>query len=436
VTQTAYKTVRGRVLDRVNDLQLDPTDPNHVEQVRQVVEAEVDRYQQDAHGGGGLPLQNRAATVEELVRSLTDFGPISELLQLPDIEEVKIRGNRVFFIRSGCHPEPLVTPTDEDELLQILQRMITASNTNKHLDARTPVVKAKVLGGRARLTAAIPPVGREVVASLRLHRLRRETLQSMIGRDALSPEAAGFLWGVMQGRFRLLVTGAPGSGKSSLLSAMLSAPPAHRNVIVCEEASELITPLPLAAHVETREEPLDRSTPEIDLRSLVRFCLTMRPDWIIIGEALGPEAWELVRAVNVGCGFATTLHANSARAALDALVTMAMSAAENLGEDMVRKAFANTIDFVVHLEMDESDDGTVGGPQLRQVKEILAVVPSAQGGGFSFETVFERDALGKPMRWTGRLPDAARGIDRFLPKGLTAHAIVEGTVSPFEWGSG
>jgi pilus assembly protein CpaF len=428
----AHRQLRVRVQGRIDELKLDPTRLDHHAALREVIEEEVARYQTAAQGGVGPAFVDRAAKVEELWRSLTEFGPLTRLLHDPEIEEIKINGGRVFFIRSGCYPEPLLKPpTDEEELRQLLERMLAAGETNKHLDVRTPWVKAKVLGGRGRLTASIPPVGRELLASIRIHQLRRETLETMIARDALSSEAAGFLWAMMQGRSRFLVTGPPGSGKSSLLSAMLSAPPTHRIILVCEEAGELVSPLPLTGYVETRDESLDRSAPEIDLRSLVRFCLTMRPDWIVIGEALGPEAWELVRAAHVGCGFATTLHANSARDALGALVTMSMSAAENIGEAIVRKAFSEAIQFVIHLEMDESDG--LYGPQMRQVKEILAVVPSV-GGEFSFETIFVREALGKPLVWTEVLPDTATQLDRFLPRGRTVRGIVERRDSPFEWG--
>jgi pilus assembly protein CpaF len=426
----AHRQLRAWLLARIDELQLDPTRPEDHPRLRQVVEDQVARYQNEAQGGAGPAFADRAAKVEELWRALTDFGPLTPLLNDRTVEEIKIRGSRVFFIRSGCYPEPLATPTDEEELRQLLERMLAGGNSNKHLDVRTPWVKAKILGGRGRLTASIPPVGRELLASIRIHQLRRETLQTMVGRDTVSPAAAGFLWAMMQGRSRFLVTGAPGAGKSSLLSALLSAPPSHRNVLVCEEAGELVSPLPLTGYVETRDESLDRSAPEIDLRSLVRFCLTMRPDWIVIGEALGPEAWELVRAAHVGCGFATTLHANSARDALGALVTMSMSAAENLGEAMIRKAFAEAIEFVIHLEMDESAGSD--GPQMRQVKEILAVVPSV-GGDFSVETVFEREHLGKPLVWAGGLPAAAAQLNRFLPPDLTIQAIVEGRATPFEW---
>jgi pilus assembly protein CpaF len=426
----AHRQLRARVLARVDELQLDPTRPEDHPRLRRVIEAEVGQYQTQAQAGAGLALVDRAAKVEELLQALTDFGPLTPLLNDRAIEEIKIRGGRVFFIRSGCYPEPLSTPTDEAELRQLLERMLADGNSNKHLDARTPWVKAKILGGRGRLTASIPPVGRELLASIRIHQLRRETLQSMVARDTVSTAAAGFLWAMMQGRARFVVTGAPGAGKSSLLSAMLSAPPPYRNLLVCEEAGELVSPLPLTGYVETREETLDRSAPEIDLRSLVRFCLTMRPDWIVIGEALGPEAWELVRASHAGCGFATTLHANSARDALGALVTMSMSAAENLGEAMVRKAFADAIEFVIHLEMDESAGGD--GPQMRQVKELLAVVPSL-GGDFSFETIFYRERLGTPLVWNGTLPDAAGQLGRFLPQGKTIQAIVDGRDSPFDW---
>ncbi len=115
----------------------------------------------------------------------------------------------------------------------------------------------------------------------------------------------------------------------------------------------------------------------------------------------GSEAFELTRAVNAGCGFACTVHANSAADALDALVNAALMAGENVTEGVVRKVFASALDFVIHLERDAVGDG----PIRRQVMEVLAVVPSLRED-FTTQPIFRRDHLGAPLEWTGALPPA------------------------------
>jgi pilus assembly protein CpaF len=149
----------------------------------------------------------------------------------------------------------------------------------------------------------------------------------------------------------------------------------------------------------------------------------------VVGEVRGAEAFELTRAMNAGCGFACTVHANSARDALDALVNAAIMAGENVSEGIVRKVFASTLDLVVHCDLD--DPGRVDGQHgiRRQVTQIIAVVPSLHDD-FSTEPLFHRAHLGAPLEWTGALPQNVDLVDRALPDGLSVRGICEGRVSP------
>jgi pilus assembly protein CpaF len=131
----------------------------------------------------------------------------------------------------------------------------------------------------------------------------------------------------------------------------------------------------------------------------------MRPDRIVVGEVRGSEAFELTRAVNAGCGFLCTVHANSAREALNAIVNAALMAGENVTEPIVRKVFATCLDFVVHLSREASPNGAI----VRRVDEVLAVVPPI-GDDFTTEPIFTR-AGGGELCWTGALPHAGL-VDR------------------------
>ena len=147
----------------------------------------------------------------------------------------------------------------------------------------------------------------------------------------------------------------------------------------------------------------------------------MRPDRIVVGEVRGSEAFELTRAINAGCGFACTVHANSAPDALDALVNAALMAGENVTEGVVRKVFSTALDFVIHLDRDSVGEG----PIRRRVMEILAVVPSLRDE-FSTQPIFVREHLGAPLEWTGALPATAvaERIERALPDATPLRAIV------------
>jgi pilus assembly protein CpaF len=336
---------------------------------------------------------------EQLMRAITDFGPLTELLARRDVEEIFLEGARVSYLDATGRLRGLAVPISEHEIRQVVDRLLAP--TDRQLNAKHPLVQARVLGGTARLTAAIPPIGDRLSATLRRYVVRDVRLTDLVARDSLTVEAATFLDALMRVRSRITVSGEPGAGKTTLAGALLAAVPAGHCVRACEEIRELTVPLAHGSYYEVRPPGLD-GTGEITLRDLVKFVLAMRPDRIVVGEVRGAEAFELARAVNAGCGFLCTVHANSAAEALDALVNAALMAGENVTERVVRKVFSESLDVVVHLDRDDSAT-TDGGGIRRQVMEIAAVVP-AMRDDFTVEPIFVRESLGEPLRWTGVVP--------------------------------
>jgi pilus assembly protein CpaF len=213
------------------------------------------------------------------------------------------------------------------------------------------------------------------------------------------------------------VSGEPGAGKTTLAAALLAAAPPSHCVRSCEEIRELAVPVTHGSYYEVRPPALD-GTGEISMRDLVKFVLAMRPDRIVVGEVRGAEAFELSRAVNAGCGFLCTVHANSAREALDALVNAALMAGENVTERIVRKVFSESLDVVVHVDRDDLAEG--GERVRRQVTEIVAVVPSLRDD-FTVEPLFVREHLGAPLRWTGAVPARLEQRMARVARGGLAH---------------
>ena len=416
----AYASIRRAVLDAVETRKLDPR--LDAPAVRDLAAHAVETYQRAAHAGGGMALADPIAMVDRVTQAICDFGPLSALFGRTDVEEIFIEGDRVLYLDRGGRLRGLAAPTTEADNRQVIDQLLT--QTQRHLDAKSPLVQARVLNGAARLSAAIPPVADRLSATLRKYTLRKETLPFLVERDSLTPAAAAFLWATMQSRRSLIVSGPPGAGKTSLLSALLSATPASHCIRCAEEIRELSAPVTHGSYYEARPPGLD-GTGEITLRDLVKFVLAMRPDLIVVGEVRGSEAFELTRAVNAGCGFLCTVHANSARESLTALVNAAIMAGENVGEGIVRKVFASALDFVVHLDRDDVNRVGPDEEVRRQVMEVMAVVP-AMTDDFSTEPIFVREALGKPLVWTGAFPHEAELIERSLPPGVTVQAILEG----------
>lgn len=421
---TAYDEIRRRSVELVEERKLDPVRDR--DQTRQIVADAVDDYQRRAHLGRARALRDPSEMIDRILRAIVDFGPLTDLFTRTDIEEIFIEGSRVSFIDGSGTLRALATPTTEGENRRVISRLL--AETDRHLDAASPIVQARVLGDTARLTAVINPVADQLSATIRKYALRRQTLMSLVELGAMTPQAAGVLWAIMQTSSSILISGQPGAGKTSLLSALMAASPPSFCLRCCEEVRELHVPIVHGSYYEARPPALDGSG-AITLRDLVKVVLAMRPDRIVVGEVRGSEAFELTRAVNAGCGFACTVHANSARDALNAIVNAALMAGENVQEGIVRKVFASSIQFVVHLGRDAVGDAE--GGLRRQVMEILALVPSLTDD-FSTQPLFAREALGKPLEWTGALPPdhVTSLIDASLPGDLTLRAIAEGRVQP------
>jgi pilus assembly protein CpaF len=435
---SAYDQIRATVLRWIEDQRVDPADEGAV---RHRTQEAIRQWQRSAAASERRGLGDVDAVAERVVRSITSFGPLSGLFDAPGIEEIEIEGDLVMYVDASGRRQTLVAPTTEEENRQAIDRLLAA--TQRHLDTQNPLVHARVLGGRARLSAAIPPVADKLSCTVRFHQLRNESLASMVRRGSLTWPAAGFLWAVARTRLSLVISGPPFAGKTSMLGAVLAAVPPQRRIRVVEDTRELIDERPTISYLEARARSL-AGEGEITLRDLIKFVLKMRPDYIVVGEVLGAEAFEIVRAVNAGCGFACTVHANSARDALSALVNAAIMAGENVRSSDVREVLASSIKYVMHLEVQEGDAAPEGSARygggaaapraaglLRQTRELIELVPSLHDD-FSHEVLFRREALGRPLEWTGTMPHHAEVLDRALPRGLSVAAILEGRVSPFE----
>ena len=425
---SAYEKLRARAAERIEDRKLD-VDRNP-DAVRQAIAEVVDEYQATAHRGITEPLRDSSDMERRVWQAVAGFGPLTELFESSTVEEIFIEGPRISFIDHSGRLQSHIVSTTEAELRQVIDRLL--AGTNRRLDSSNSIEQAHVLGGTARLTAVVPPVSARLSATIRKYTVTEETLGSMVRLGSLSRSAAAFLWATAQANTSLLYSGATGAGKTTLMSAWLRAVPNDQCIRIVEEVRELHIPLPPHSSYYEASPVTLQGNRRVDLRDLVRVCLAQRVDLLCVGEVRGAEAFELTRAVNAGCGFACTVHANSARDALAAIVNAAIMAGENVTEGVVRRVFASSLDFVVHLDRDmrRKDDADHG--LRRQVTEILAVTPSLATDDFTTEPIFVRSNLGEPMRWTGSFPpqDLVERIDRALPTGVSVAAILNGDWSP------
>lgn len=296
MTVDAYEELRKEALARIDGRGIDPARQPDV--VRDLLRATVEDYQRRAHLGQARTLVDPGATIERLARSVTGRGPLIELLESASVEEVFVEGDQVTYIEAGGALRSAAVPTTEEENRQAIQQLI--STTDRRLDASSPIAQARVLDGTARLTAVIPPIADRLSATVRKYALRRQTLDALVELGSLTVPAARFLELCMSASTSVIVSGPPGSGKTSFLSALIAAVPVTHCIRACEEVRELHVPLVHGSYYEARPGSLGGGG-EVGLRELVKVTLAMRPDLIVVGEVRGAEAFELTRAVNAGC---------------------------------------------------------------------------------------------------------------------------------------
>ncbi len=425
---SAYEKLRSRAAERIEDRKLDvDVDPD---EVGLAIAEIVGEYQATAHRGINEPLRDPGDMERRIWQAIAGFGPLTELFENPHIEEIFLEGPRISYIDDSGRLQAHIVSTTEGELRQVIDRLL--AGTNRRLDSSNAIEQAHVLDGTVRLTAVVPPVSARLSATLRKYTVADETLGSMVELDSLSRAAGAFLWATAQATTSVLYSGATGAGKTTLMSAWLRAVPNDQCIRIVEEVRELHIPLPPHSSYYEASPVTLQGDRRFTLRDLVKVCLAQRVDLLCVGEVRGAEAFELTRAVNAGCGFSCTVHANSARDALSAIVNAAIMAGENVTDRIVRSVFAGSIDFVVHLDRDmrRSEDADHG--LRRQVREILAVAPSLASDEFTTEPIFIRPNLGEPMRWTGNYPpeDLVQQIDRSLPAGGSVKRILHGDWSP------
>jgi pilus assembly protein CpaF len=309
----------------------------------------------------------------EVHAELAGAGPLEPLLALPGVTDVLVTAPDAVWIDRGNGVERVpVRFADDAAVRRLAQRLVAAGG--RRLDDATPFADATLPDG-TRLHAVLPPLVPATALSLRVLARQRFTLTELVRRGTLPVEAAQLLQAVVQARLAYLLSGGTGTGKTTLLGALLGEVPPRERLVVIEDAGELVIAHPHAVRLVTRA-PNVEGAGAVGLRELVRQALRMRPDRLVVGEFRGAETVDLLVALNTGHeGGAATVHANSAQdvpARLAALGSLA-----GVPPATVTELAASAVDVVVHLA--RGQDGR------RQVREIgvlerttagLAVTPA------------------------------------------------------------
>jgi len=284
--------------------------------------------------------------LDDICNDVLGYGPLEPLLARDDIADIMVNGAaRTFIEVAGKIQLTNIRFRDNAQLMNICQRIV--SQVGRRVDESSPICDARLHDG-SRVNVIAPPLALDGPAlTIRKFRKDKLTLDQLIRFGAISPEGGEILKVISRVRCNILISGGTGSGKTTLLNCLTNYIDADERVITCEDAAELQLQQPHVVRLETRPPNLEGSG-TITMRDLVRNCLRMRPERIIVGEVRGPEAFDLLQAMNTGHdGSMGTLHANSPREALSRLESMITMGGFSLPPRTLRDMIVSSIDVIV-----------------------------------------------------------------------------------------
>jgi pilus assembly protein CpaF len=357
--------------------------------------------------GVQLPAPDLTAVARSIGDELTGLGPLAPLLADPLVTDIMVNGpTEVWVERAGAVERSAVRFASAAAVAALVQRVVAPLGLR--VDESRPWVDARLPGGE-RFHAVLPPLAPDgPVVTIRSFARRRLQLDDLIERNALDPATARLLEAMVAAGIAIAVSGATGTGKTTLLNVLAAAIPARERVITVEDLAELRLPGPHVVRLEARP-PNVEGRGEVPLRELVRNALRMRPDRIVVGEVRGPEVLDMLQAANTGHrGLMTTLHAGGPEEVPARLEAMALTS-PGAGLDVVRRLVGGGIGAVVHLER------TLAGRAGRRVSVVAELLTTADGhtqavplrsanptGGLS--------ATGHVPRWADRLDPSVLSV--------------------------
>jgi len=354
--------VHGKLLGVLN---MDALKAVSRERLRGEVRNVVERILQEDH----LPISmgERNRLVEEILDEVFGLGPLEPLLKDPTISDILVNTYKnVYIERHGKLLETAIRFQNDKHLTHIIEKIVSA--VGRRIDESVPLVDARLPDG-SRVNAIIPPLAVDG-PSLSIRRFGRKVLTNveLLHNQTLTPFILEFLGKCIEARFNVVISGGTGSGKTTFLNCLSRFIPEHERVVTIEDTAELQLQLENVIRFETRPPNIEGKG-TITQRQLLMTALRMRPDRILLGEARGGEALDMLQAMGTGVeGSMTTVHANSPADAFSRLETMVMMAKLDLPSRFIRQQMASVVHIVVQTA--RLSDGT---RKVTHVAEVLGL---------------------------------------------------------------
>jgi len=361
-----------------------------------------------------LSLEQRRQIVEQIENEVMGLGPLEPLLADPKVADILVNGpNQVYVERNGKLELTEVTFNDDDHLANIIDRIV--SGVGRRIDESSPMVDARLKDG-SRVNAIIPPLSLDgPMMSIRRFGVDLLQMEDLIKFGALTDQVAEVLRGIVKAELNILISGGTGAGKTTMLNVLSGFIPENERIVTIEDSAELQLRQPHVVRLETRPPNIEGNG-EVTQRDLVRNSLRMRPDRIVVGEVRGPEALDMLQAMNTGHdGSLTTIHANTPRDSLTRVENMVSMTGINLPSKGLREQIASAIHVVIQLSRHE--DGCRRLVSLQEINGMEGeIITMSELFRFEREGVGEDGAILGGLKPTGIVPSfhkklIDRGID-------------------------
>jgi pilus assembly protein CpaF len=353
-------TIFNALIDTIDLAQLAQLDPESArEEIRDIVNEII------SIKAVVMSIAEQEHLLQDICNDVLGYGPLEPLLARDDIADIMVNGaNRVFIEVGGKVQLTNIRFRDNAQLMNICQRIV--SQVGRRVDESSPICDARLLDG-SRVNVIGPPLSLDgPTLTIRKFKKDKLTLEDLVKFGSISPDAARVLQVIGRCRCNILISGGTGSGKTTLLNCMTAYIDAEERVITCEDAAELQLQQPHVVRLETRPPNLEGQG-QITMRDLVKNCLRMRPERIIVGEVRGPEAFDLLQAMNTGHdGSMGTLHANSPREAMSRLEAMITMGGYALPMKTIREMIVGSIDVIIQAERLRD-----GSRRITKVTEVI-----------------------------------------------------------------
>jgi pilus assembly protein CpaF len=355
-------TVFNALIDTIDLTQLAKLEPEQArEEIRDIVNEIV------AIKNVVMSIAEQEELLEDICNDVLGYGPLEPLLARDDIADIMVNGANMIYIEvKGKVEATAVRFADNGQLMNICQRIV--SQVGRRVDESSPICDARLPDG-SRVNVIAPPLAIDgPTLTIRKFKRDRLTLDQLTRFGSITPEGRTLLAIIGRVRCNVIISGGTGSGKTTLLNCLTAFIDEDERVITCEDSAELQLQQPHVVRLETRPPNLEGEG-EVTMRDLVKNCLRMRPDRIIVGEVRGPEAFDLLQAMNTGHdGSMGTLHSNSPRECISRLESMILMGGYNLPAKSIREMIVSSVDVIVQASRLRD-----GSRKITHVTEVLGM---------------------------------------------------------------